>query len=201
MPPSLDAPWHADAAKQARILQIIVAALVMGCLIFLLSTLSMGRFGGLPAAGAPMLSYVVCGFFLLEAPAWAVVMRVMTARARREIVNGAYGPLSAPQQFVKDAYGPLDRPKQNDPAGSDAAERDARYLLPVYQTKTIIGAAMFEGLGFFATIAYLIERNPISLGVAIFAIFGVAAHFPAQGRIVGWVERQLEAVEVERMTP
>ncbi len=59
---------------------------------------------------------------------------------------------------------------------------------------------MFEGLGFFGTIAYLVEGNPIALSLAVLMILGVAAHFPTQGRIVGWVQRQLEAVEVDKMT-
>jgi hypothetical protein len=96
---------------------------------------------------------------------------------------------------------PTQKSGQSPTASQDAENRDARSLLPVYQTKTIISAAMFEGLGFFGTIAYLVEGNPISLGLAVLMILGVAGHFPTPGRIVGWVERQLEAIEVERMTP
>ncbi len=182
MPPSLDAPWHADAAKQARILQIIVAALVMGCFIFLLTTLSIGRAVKPPAQPIPLpLAWIACGVLAVEAIAWMVVMQIITAKARRVIVNAGAKPAAA--------------------ASQDTEHRDALLLLPVYQTKTIVSAAMFEGLGFFGTIAYLVEGNPIALGLAVLMIVGVAAHFPTQGRIVGWVERQLEAVEVERMTP
>ena len=183
MPFPLDTSWHADAAKQARILQIIVAALVMGCLIFLLTSVGIGQFGGRPAQHGPQLAYAVCGFLVVEAVAWTVVMRVIAAKARGEIVKGTYRTLDPRQQT----------------GSADAPERDARYLLPVYQTKTIVSAAMFEGLGFFATIAFLVEGNPISLGVAVAMILGVAAHFPTQGRVVAWVQRQLEAIEVEKL--
>jgi hypothetical protein len=187
MPPSIDAPWHSDAAKQARVLQIIVAALVMGCLIFLLTTISIGQIGKPPAWPVPVMAYTVCGLLALEAVAWMVIMRVIAAKARSEIVKGTYKPLGSQQQTVA-------APSQ------DTTERNARYLLPVYQMKTIASAAMFEGLGFFATIAYLIERNPISLGVAVAMILGVAAHFSTQGRVIAWVQRQLEAVDGERLT-
>ena len=186
MPPSIDAPWNDDAAKQARILGVIVAALVTGCLIFLLTTISIGQFGKPPDGPVPVMAYTVCGLLAMVAVLWVVIMKVIAAKARHEIVNGTYETFD---------------PRQTAATAGDVAERDARYLLPVYQLKTIMSAAIFEGLGFFATIAYLIERNPISLGVAIAMIVGVAAHFPTQGRIVGWVQRQLEAVEVERLTP
>jgi hypothetical protein len=186
MPISIDAPWHADAAKQMRVLQIIVAALVMGCLMFLLTTLLIGQIGTPPAGLVPVMAYTVCGLLALMAVLWVVIMRVIAAKARHEIVKGTFESFD---------------PRQKAATAGDKAERDARYLLPVYQLKTIISAAIFEGLGFFATIAYLIERNPISLGVAVAMILGVAAHFPTQSRIIGWVERQLEAVEVEGITP
>jgi hypothetical protein len=117
---------------------------------------------------------------------WMVITQVITAKARSEIVKGTYETFD---------------PKQNAVSIGDAADRDARYLLPVYQLKTIMSAAMFEGLGLFATIAYLIERDPISLGIAASMILGVAAHFPTPGRIVAWVIAQLEAVEVQKLTP
>jgi hypothetical protein len=129
-------------------------------------------------------AYTVCGFAVLEAMVWMVAMRVIAAKARSEIVKGTYEPFD---------------PRQQAGAAGGANDRDAWYLLPVYQLKTIVSAAMFEGLGFFATIAYLVERNPISLGIAMFMILCVAAHFPTQGRIVGWVQGQLETVEVQKM--
>jgi hypothetical protein len=183
MPYPIDAPWHDDAAKQARVLGIIVAALVMGCLMFLFTTLFIEQIGKPPAWPVPVMAYTVCASLAMMAVIWAVITRVIAAKARKEIVKGTYESFD---------------PKQN--TAGDAAERDARYLLPVYQMKTITSAAMFEGLGFFATIAYLIERNPISLGIAAAMILGVAAHFPTQGRIIGWVNGQLEAVEVEKIT-
>jgi hypothetical protein len=198
MPSSLDAPWHADAAKQARILQIIVAALVMGCLIFLLTTLSIGRAVKPPAQPIPLpLAWIPCGVLAVEAIAWMVVMQTLTAKARRAIVKST-DPAAAKGTIP---FLPTQKSGQSPTASQDAENRDARSLLPVYQTKTIISAAMFEGLGFFGTIAYLVEGNPISLGLAVLMILGVAGHFPTPGRIVGWVERQLEAIEVERMTP
>jgi hypothetical protein len=186
MPLSIDAPWHDAAAKQAKILGIIVAALVMGCLMFLLTTLFIEQIGKPPAWPVPVMAYTVCGLLAMMAVMWIVVTGVIASKARSEIVKGTYESFD---------------PKQNVVSTGDAAGRDAQYLLPVYQLKTIVSAAMFEGLGFFAMIAYLIERNPISLGIAVAMILGVAAHFPTQGRIISWVDRQLEAVEVEKLTP
>jgi hypothetical protein len=118
----------------------------------------------------------------MEAVALPVVMYTISSKAQRAIIDKSGMPSAARKS-------------------EDTESRDALSLLQVYQTRTIVSAAMFEGLAFFATIAYLVEGNPISLGVAVAMILGVAAHFPTPGRIIGWVDRQLEAVEVEKITP
>ncbi len=174
-----DASWHDEAAKQTRILQIIVAALVMGCLFFLLIVLSIGSVVK-PVLTVQPISLTTIASVLagIELIAWVVVTWAIVTKGRREILNGTYKPVNRQQQ-----------------TGENDACREAEHLLSVFQNKTIISSALFEGIGFFATIAFLLERNPIALGLAAVMILGVAAQFPTRSRIIGWVERQMGAIE------
>ncbi len=78
-------------------------------------------------------------------------------------------------------------------AGADKAyainESDA--LAGLYQTTTIVAAAFLEGAAFMNVVAFLLEGNPISLGLAIGLAMGILAMFPSGQRIATWVEMQL----------
>ena len=169
-----DDSWHDDAAKTVRTLQIIVAALVAGTLFFLLIALTIAPRGKPPTSPLPIsLTLIAAALVGVGLIARAVVLSGIVTNARRKLVNGS------------------------DPTEDDAGG-DAKYVLSVFQTKTIISGALFEGWAFFATIAYLIEASPIALGLAALLILGVAAHFPTPSGTIAWVERQLEKVQQEK---
>jgi hypothetical protein len=182
-----DHSWHEDATKTVRILQFIVSAMCAGVLFFLVIVLSIAPQFKLPAPLQPISLALIAAIFAgIGLIARAVVVWKLTVKARREIVNGTYAPL-----------GP--RLPSGSLPSDDGECHDAGYLLSVFQTKTIISGALFEGVSFFATIAYLIEGDPVSLGLAVVLILGLAAHFPTRSRVIGWVERQLEVVGQEKM--
>ncbi len=160
----LDVSWHAEAAKQARILQIVVAAMLGGCLFFLLIALTIATQVHQASKSAPAtISLVAVVVFACVLVARCVFVRYLTWNARRQIVTGTYHPCP-----------------------------EARYLITVFQSKTIGSAAMFEGCGFLAIIAYLVEGNPSVLGLAVLMLLLIAAHFPTPSRAIEWVERQLD---------
>lgn len=185
-----DVPWHEDAAKQARILQIIVGAMVAGASAFLAVALTVGAEMRPPQPILPvsltLIAFLFVGIGLI---ARTVVLWNMTAKSRREIVNGTYQPVHPGQRMRLLPFDCADNP---DPY------RTARYLLSVFQHRTIISAALFEGWAFFATIAYLAEGNVLALALVVLLILGVSLHFPTQSRLIAWVERELETVEQEK---
>ena len=77
-------------------------------------------------------------------------------------------------------------------------ENEAGRLAFVYQTKTIIAGALLEGCAFFLLVVHMIEGSPISLGAALALILALAMLMPTRGRIVRWIENQLELLEQER---
>jgi hypothetical protein len=71
-------------------------------------------------------------------------------------------------------------------------------LAVIYQTRTIIAAALLEGAAFFATVAYLIEHKPITLYVAIALAFLILAHIPTLSRFESWLDSESTSIEQMR---
>ncbi len=185
-----DMSWEEQATKAARILQIIVGAMAAGASIFLAVVLTIGSQAKRLILPIP-LAWIVALVVAVELIARAVVLGNIASKGRREIINGTYQPL-VPRQRSR-SLPPDIADKPPDP------HRDAKYLLSVFQQQTIVSAALFEGCEFFATIAYLIEGNPISLGLAVLLALAVAANVPTQSRAIAWVERQMERLQEEKM--
>jgi F0F1-type ATP synthase membrane subunit c/vacuolar-type H+-ATPase subunit K len=172
-----DEAWLEDAGKSTRTLQVIVAAICMGVVMFLgialLVVLSAnGAAQANPAAQPLPVSLtliaaivVVVGLFAGVIAKWAV-----TKRAQRQLV--------------------ADR--------SASSLGDRKSLLKLLVTRTIIGAALTEGVALLAIIAYMIEKSPISLGLSVFLLLVIASHFPTRSRVVSWVEREVEGLEMAR---
>jgi hypothetical protein len=59
---------------------------------------------------------------------------------------------------------------------------------------------MLEGAAFFATIAYMLERNPIALATAIVLLGALVARFPTSDRVNAWLDRQLGLLQEERQS-
>ncbi len=75
---------------------------------------------------------------------------------------------------------------------------DVPGLVAIFQTKTIMAAALSEGPAFFAAIAYLMEGNPIDLALAALLTVFVGLRFPARARVDHWLEGQLSRLQIER---
>ena len=183
-----DIAWHEDATKTVRTLQIIVGAMTTGAFVFLAIVLAIGPQVKKPPGPLPPTPFtmIAAAIVVVGLIARVVVLWNISAKGRREIVSGTYTSVE-----------PRTRKRLPPPDPADPC-RDEKYLLSFFQTKTITSSAMFEGWVFFATIAYMIEGNPLSLGLAIVLILCVALHFPIQSRAIEWVERQTETLEQEK---
>jgi len=180
--------WQERVSKHVWPLQIIVAALVAGCVFFLVVTLIVPPPGAERAGdGRPLqITWVALAFLVVMLVARCVFPTIVVRKGRRQIARGTF---SLPQAREAPLQGPREELEQMG---------DADPLFMLYQTKTIIGAAMIEGMTFFMLIAYLTERQAIALGIAIALILAVAAHMPTRTGVIHWIEDQLRFVEEER---
>ena len=151
-----------ERRKMVLTLQIIMAALVAGCLFFLLMVLAVpGKLGGweLGLDKQPMtVVALVMAFGILAVR--IIVPGVITAQMLR----------------------PLFQRESNEPGWED--------LFRVYQTSLIIKAAMLEGAVFLLLVMHMIERSPWTLALAVVFLVLLLLHMPTPQRVDEWIERQ-----------
>ncbi|MBN2477537.1 MAG: hypothetical protein JXB62_23220 [Pirellulales bacterium] len=179
--------WQNELSPVLRVHQIVVAALLTGCLMFLVITLVIGSS---VAEGmeqeSTLITFTSLGFAVVALLVRTVVSGVIVARGRRSILRGTWR---------------LPRGRDGQPISAEFIERtgDAGKLAVLSLQRTIVGAAVLEGAAFFTLVAYLIEQSPLALGAAALLIVGVGLHFPTQGRLVQWIADQLTLLEQERL--
>jgi len=186
-----------------RTCQTIVGAMIMGVATFLAIALFVTQVAVNPAPAPPgggavgaavaapgdsslqVITYLAVASGLIVLVLSFVVPKINIARTRRQIALA--GPIATTE-------GVPSEPKQLYPAGYTGK------LAQLYQTQLIIGAAMLEGAAFFATIAYMVERNPIALATAIVLLGALIARFPTSDRVNAWLDRQLGLLQEERQS-
>ena len=176
-------------APQVRTLQIIIAALAAGVIVFLAGTLVIapsdeaagGGDAELPL-GLGLMTLVALFMTASMVVARMIVPAQMTAVARRRIAAGTWHP----------------------PQSTQATEKlleqtgDAGKLSMIFMMRTIVAAALLEGAAFTSIVAYMQEGSTVALGLAVALAAGILLHFPTAPRVAGWIETQLRRVEEER---
>ena len=158
-------------------LQIIVGALVAGCVFLLVVALLVSR--GMDAGGdPPLVSYIAIGSAVMAVLARVALPHTIVAAGRRKILSEA-GHHAA----------------RGDRLDRSAATAGLLQLLP---TATIVACALLEGTTFFLLVAYLIEQWLPALVIAVAMIFLLVLHVPTRSRVVHWIDDQLALLEQER---
>jgi hypothetical protein len=161
-----------------RPMQIIVFALFAGLMSFLVVTVTM-RLEQLPAgqpAREPFIAYLAIVAALIAPIAAWLVSRIVGASLRQAIVEGR-STANLGQPHVAEEMKPL------------------HALASIYQTRLIIGCAILEGAGFFNGIAFMLERQQMNLIAAAVLAVLILIQFPTSGRLVSWVEDELNAID------
>jgi hypothetical protein len=68
----------------------------------------------------------------------------------------------------------------------------------VFQTTAIVGLAPLEVAAFLGVVAFLLEGQPVALGVPGLAIVLMLIKFPTRGQVQAWLDRQRERLEAMR---
>jgi hypothetical protein len=164
-------------AGQLRKMQIVLIALLAGCVIFGLVALIM-RGGFAPAAAQPMMSYVLLAVAVMQLVPLIVIRQLMVRYGRAKVARNEWPPLSQ-------------LPQQN------LSERAKLSML--YQTRLIITGAFFEGGTFALIIGFLINGPWWTLIAALVFLLLLALQFPTRTRVERWLDEQQELLQQERM--
>lgn len=183
-----DSSWQDELKPLIRTEQIIVGALIAGAVLFLVVAAVVASQGvsdmGEDESMSLVFNLVLLLFLMSAVLGRLIVPASMVAAARRKIVSGNWSPAEGPNQA--------------DLASIIARTGDAGRLIAVHQTKTIVGAALVEGVTFFAIIVYMLTQSTFGLAVACAMIAVQALLFPTRGRVLDWIEAQLRRIEEER---
>jgi hypothetical protein len=169
--------WQDQLTAPTRQLQIIVFALVVGCVSFM--AIAVVVQGGMiaNAPDMPIISYVALAMCAPVVLAKVVIVPTITNRGCGEIARGQSGSTDAP---------------------SGAEGGDLMPLVKLYTTKTIIGGALLEGATFLLLVSYLVEGQTLNLVMAMAMIVAIAMHFPTRSRVAAWIESKSDRIDQQR---
>jgi hypothetical protein len=165
--------------------QMIVGALIAGVSIFLViaTFVRLDADAGVPGSSVPILTCTALVFAAVILPMSFIVPGLVAKQQRQLIARKT--PSSSPRPAMNAEQAPV--AIKNPP------------LALAYLNQLIIGAAMNEGGAFLAGVAYLVERNPIALAVALALVAALVARFPTLGRIERWIEQQAEKLREDQL--
>jgi hypothetical protein len=168
-------------ARVTATLQIIVAALAAGALMFA----GVAWFVATNAArarAAPaqiLLTYVAAGVALLALIVSWIVPAIIASSQRQAIAAGKSISAAATTR---------------NQSGIEHLG-DVGSLSAAYQTQQIIRAAILEGAAFFNLVAYIVEKQSLCLVAAGVMVLFMLSQFPTRQRVEDWLERELTATE------
>ena len=163
---------HLD--RVATTLQIITAALATGIVIFAVVVMLITAGPGKENA-QPVITIIGIVATLLALVAGLAVPRIMTRRVQRALVTGKLSPSNS--------------------AAIPADLGEVGLLAGIYQTRTILGHAIFEGAAFLNLMAYMMEGQIIALACAALLLVAIVSRFPTRGAIENWIGDELKSIE------
>jgi hypothetical protein len=160
--------------RRLRMLQIMYGAQGLGpaCFIVIAYVLRATRFNGQPANGV-------------------VITYVAAAVGAMGLLISFYVPA-----FVTRAM----RGSAQRYTGSMTARTAVPRLNADWQTYFIFKTVIPSGAAFFCSIAYLVEGQLVTLGLAVILVIAILVRFPTRGVIDRWTEKQSPPLDQEAQT-
>jgi hypothetical protein len=178
----LSEPQREHVKLVGRTLQIIVGALLAGVITFLAVVLALAAFEPADARPSPpVMTYLGLALAGVGVALWAYVPGLVARRMRQSMISGE--PPELAQRFP-----------------SAAELGDVGALTAIYQTRTIIAAALLEGFALLSVIVFFLERQPLSLVALGVLMIMLLSEVPTVARLEDWVEDKLaETVQLRRL--
>lgn len=168
---------------QVKTLQLIVTALLTGCVAFLVVVLIVTQGSG-DSPDPPMVTYIACGIASSLVLLRLIVPRSIAAQARWKVKQETPG-----NPRIDLSNMPDDAMWENGGLGG---------LAQAFVVRTIVAAAMIEGAIFLLLVAFMVERSPASLVFAVVLIVVLAGHIPPRSRAEAWFHDQMRLLNEER---
>ena len=159
--------------RMTQVMQIIVGSLAFGVTSFLCVVLFV-----IPAAAAGRaIAHLSFG---AVSGSWRAAAAMFIPTDRRQAARGDRRPTSGRRERA---------------ASIPESLRDVAALVAGYQTRLIIRCALIEGAAFFAIVAFMIERQLLSLVVAGALLLALLSCFPTRSKVEDAVENERREIE------
>jgi hypothetical protein len=178
-------PLNADQQRFLRAMltnmRIISAALISGVVVFLAVVLFVMKSD--PKPGSPLLTYIGLAFGAGALVFAFIIPGFVGGSIKQALVEGKRVDL--PPQF-----------KATQDVGI------VGNLLFLFQTRLIIGYAILKGAAFFNLVAYMIERQDVSLAIVGLLLAAMLVKFPTRGKVEGWLADETRSLaELRSLRP
>jgi hypothetical protein len=171
-------PLNAEQERFQRAMltnmRIISAALISGVIVFLVVVLFVIKSD--PKPGSPLLTYMGLVFGALALVFAFIVPGLIGGSIKQALVDGKRVDL--PGQF-----------KASPEVGIIGN------LLFLFQTRLIIGHAILEGAAFFNLVAYMLERQDVSLAIVGLLVGAMLVKFPTRGKVESWLADETRSID------
>lgn len=183
---------------RARLMQIIVAALAFGLLVFAMFAYILPLADQQGEVDRDFLGLFALAFAGVSLAATVMLRFVIDARGVRAMIRksrGANNPEGAGNggRHTKGQ-------SHNAGDGQEAGPTLTTRLVNLYFFRTVVCAATLESTGLFLITVFMLNRSIIPLMGGIFFAGLVASMFPTRDRLERWVERQGRLVQSETFT-
>lgn len=166
-----DTPSQDIPVAQLRVMQIITTAMLAGIVLFLGVVLVLHQLGHFaePALQPSLLSLIAAIQFILIFAAWLFLPGIILRQGVYRMARQVANPT-----------GQIGR------------------LLALKQTTSIIACALMEFGAYLALIAYLMERQHYTLGIALACLLMIVVTFPTHNRLNRWLTDQQDRIDMLR---
>ncbi len=156
--------WLTPALPALRTTQIIVFAMISGTVVFLVVTLLMDAPDNQPGVFVTTLAAAVVAFALVGQ--WLIPWGLVQAGSKKMATLFSKG--ESRTATVRDDW--------------------VEALSQLFITRTVIKMAILEGAAMLTLFAYMLERQPMSLGCYAGAVTAMILQIPTTGSLKRWLE-------------
>ncbi len=188
-------------AGQLRRMQIILAALLAGALIWGVVAFAIRQGGGFgPPAAQTIVSYIVFALAVVELIPFVFYTAAVVKTTRRRIAKNEWPP-GQPQQLTMSYQEQLTMRVIYIPSVLRAAYNmsDRARLLMLYSYRLIVGASILEGATCALIIGFIMDATRWTLIAALVFVVLNALQFPTRTRVERWLDEQQELLQKDRM--
>jgi hypothetical protein len=179
-----DIDWREQLPPRVLTMQIIVGAMSFGCFCFLIIAILIAPNMENADKGS-LLTYIALGYAAAILAIGIFLPGIIFAQGRKNIHQKLFSTGSQIQD--------------NAAVGTKEKENGkVQLLLQIFQTKTIVVCAIFEGSAFFLIITYMVDHSIYLVAAAVVLLILLTAKMPTTGRVTNWIEDNLRLLDEER---